>query len=75
MFNEEELQEYFQVGLLSIKGMVKAMSSDDELLTDIAILTKKMHNAYFKAGFTEDQAFALVSKINFLNGSSTGNKS
>lgn len=69
MLNKEEmneLQEYTSQILLASKIAVIALSEDEELLDSIAKATKKMYDSYVKAGFTQEQAFELISKSDVL---------
>lgn len=62
----KELQEYATQILVVSKAAICALAEDEELFDSIAKATKKMYNSYIKVGFTQEQAFELISKSDVL---------
>jgi hypothetical protein len=42
------------------KELMKKANEDTELFDEIAKLVKNMHEAFIRAGFTEEQSFSLL---------------
>jgi 3-hydroxyisobutyrate dehydrogenase-like beta-hydroxyacid dehydrogenase len=59
---ENQLAMSANVSVKVLKGVVQNVAKDDELIDDVTTLIKKFYDSLVSKGFSEEQAFSLLSK-------------
>lgn len=59
---ESQLAMTATVSVEVLKGVVKRVAEDDELVDSVTTLIKKFYDSLIEKGFSEEQAFKLLSK-------------